>query len=267
VNYYKRHIGDYARKTRHLSILEHGVYTLILDAYYDRERPLSETEAIRFAGARSDDELRAVKNVLAEFFSVDNGLFFQAHADEVIAEFHKRQKTNRKLGAIGGKRNAKRNASESLSETEANDKPSARASIKPLATRDQEHVQQAARFADFWAAYPIKRGKKAALAKWKARRLDGLADELIADVRKRIAGDEQWRRGFAPHPLTYLNQDRWEDELGSPAQQPQAPQPAQRHKTAEQTKRETTERKREHVTAEPQAMKAIMAKLDIEAQP
>jgi uncharacterized protein YdaU (DUF1376 family) len=124
VNYYKRHLGDYARKTRHLSIVEHGIYTLLLDAYYDRERSISEAEAIRFSGARTEEELRAVKNVLSEFFSECEGLFSQSHADEIISEFHKRQKTNRKLGAIGGKRNAKRIESESLSETEANDKPS-----------------------------------------------------------------------------------------------------------------------------------------------
>ena len=33
MNYYKRHIGDYAAKAGHLSPLEHGVYTLLIDAY------------------------------------------------------------------------------------------------------------------------------------------------------------------------------------------------------------------------------------------
>ena len=37
MNYYKRHLGDYAKKAGHLSTWEHGAYTLILDAYYDRE--------------------------------------------------------------------------------------------------------------------------------------------------------------------------------------------------------------------------------------
>lgn len=27
MNYYERHLGDYARDTGHLSIMEHGVYT------------------------------------------------------------------------------------------------------------------------------------------------------------------------------------------------------------------------------------------------
>jgi len=71
----------------------------------------------------------------------------------------------------------------------------------------------ASRFAEFWSVYPIKRGKKTAHAKWVSKRLDERADELITDVQKRIASDEQWLRGFAPHASTYLQQERWEDEL------------------------------------------------------
>jgi uncharacterized protein YdaU (DUF1376 family) len=31
VNYYERHIGDYLKDTAHLSLLEHGIYTRLLD--------------------------------------------------------------------------------------------------------------------------------------------------------------------------------------------------------------------------------------------
>lgn len=77
----------------------------------------------------------------------------------------------------------------------------------------QPSAQQAARFDDFWSVYPHKRGKKPSQAKWKAKRLDAQADAIIADVQRRIAGDERWLRGVIPDPLTYLNQERWEDEL------------------------------------------------------
>ena len=32
--FYKRYLGDYQRDTGHLSMLEHGAYTLLLDAFY-----------------------------------------------------------------------------------------------------------------------------------------------------------------------------------------------------------------------------------------
>ena len=81
--------------------------------------------------------------------------------------------------------------------------------------------QQAARktpsrFAEFWEAYPVKKGKADAEAKWKARKLDAIADTIIADVKQRIAGDRQWLEGFAPHGSTYVNGRGWEDAIEAP---------------------------------------------------
>ena len=39
MNWYKRYIGDYQRDTGHLSMVEHGSYTLMLDTYYATGRP------------------------------------------------------------------------------------------------------------------------------------------------------------------------------------------------------------------------------------
>ena len=36
---------------------------------------------------------------------------------------------------------------------------------------------------------------------------------IIEDVKKRKKEDSQWAKGFIPHPTTYLNQERWEDEM------------------------------------------------------
>lgn len=93
-------------------------------------------------------------------------------------------------------------------------------SVTPLALapdidqkQEQEHVQQAARFNDFWRAYPIHRGKKAARDKWRSKQLDVRADELIADVERRKIGDGQWLNGYTPLAATYLHGERWEDEM------------------------------------------------------
>lgn len=145
--YYKRHIGDYAAKAGHLTALEHGVYCLILDGYYNRERGPTKEEAVRWARARSEDELAAVEAVLAEFFTLDGDRYVQARVEEELASYLKRKETNRLLGAKGGRANAKRIASQSEakgkriatqspSEKEANDKPS----HKPLAI-SQEPIE------------------------------------------------------------------------------------------------------------------------------
>lgn len=62
----------------------------------------------------------------------------------------------------------------------------------------------------FWAAYPRKIGRKAARAKLRtirARREVTFA-ALMAGVKKIPIGEAK----FIPHPTTWLNQGRWEDD-------------------------------------------------------
>jgi uncharacterized protein YdaU (DUF1376 family) len=67
---YDFHIGDYARDTGHLSLLEHGVYRLLLDRLYSDEAPLplDITKLTRKLGAKTTSEQNAVATVLDEFF-------------------------------------------------------------------------------------------------------------------------------------------------------------------------------------------------------
>jgi uncharacterized protein YdaU (DUF1376 family) len=67
---YDFHIGDYARDTAHLSLLEHGVYRLLLDRLYSDEAPLplDVTKLTRKLGAKTTSEQNAVATVLDEFF-------------------------------------------------------------------------------------------------------------------------------------------------------------------------------------------------------
>ena len=60
MHYYKRNLGDYAKKAGRLSMIEHGAYTLLLDACYDRERFPTLEEAIEWTWARTPEEVAAV---------------------------------------------------------------------------------------------------------------------------------------------------------------------------------------------------------------
>lgn len=68
------------------------------------------------------------------------------------------------------------------------------------------------RFAEFWAVYPVKKGRADALKKWASKGLDAIADQLIAHVRRMEREDAQWKRGFIPHGSTYINAEGWQDE-------------------------------------------------------
>jgi len=69
------------------------------------------------------------------------------------------------------------------------------------------------KFNEFWDIYPAKVGKKKAAQTWKSRKLDRIADKIISGVRESIEKDPRWDAGFVPNPTTYLNGDRWEDEI------------------------------------------------------
>jgi uncharacterized protein YdaU (DUF1376 family) len=87
MNHYPRHIGDYLKKTSHLSLLEHGVYTRLLDVYYIHEGPIPEDQVARLIGAKSREERAAMEVVLREFFQLEAGFYRQGRADEEIATF------------------------------------------------------------------------------------------------------------------------------------------------------------------------------------
>jgi 5-methylcytosine-specific restriction endonuclease McrA len=72
------------------------------------------------------------------------------------------------------------------------------------------------RFDDWWKAYPKKAKKKQSREIWKRKRLDSKADDLIADVQNREQNDDRWQRGFVPDPTTYLNGERWQDDIEAP---------------------------------------------------
>jgi len=68
-------------------------------------------------------------------------------------------------------------------------------------------------FDRFWSEYPRKVKKKEAEDIWKRKKLDGLADVLVLDVKNRLQKDNSWKNGFIPHPTTYLRGERWTDDI------------------------------------------------------
>ena len=96
-----------------------------------------------------------------------------------------------------------------------------RASIKETASKELVQTPFArnltSEFEAFWNAYPKKVNKKKAQQKFKAlAKTNALPDitTLVADIENRTTYDSQWAdKKFIPHPTTYLNGERWNDEL------------------------------------------------------
>lgn len=97
MNYYQRHIGDYHKKAGRLSMLEHGAYTLLLDACYDREKFPTKEEAIDWCWARSAEEIAAVEFVLSKFFTLDGSVYVQTTIQENVAHYHEKALKNKQI--------------------------------------------------------------------------------------------------------------------------------------------------------------------------
>lgn len=77
-------------------------------------------------------------------------------------------------------------------------------------------VDQEQQFALFWERYPRKTDKKKAREVWQRLHPDqALFAQIMAGLDRHLRS-EQWQRGVIPHPTTWLNRARWEDELDPP---------------------------------------------------
>lgn len=231
MNFYKHYIGDFQRDTNHLSLTERGAYLALMHHYYATETPLpSELDQLcRIAGAITAAERKAVKVAMGFFELTDSGL---TH-DRIEAELEKagqRSNTNREIAlAREAKRRAEReardqhesctkrapNVQRAGDERSTNQTPDTREEQKAK-TLERQAARSSGRFAEFWQAYPNKKGKAVAEKAWKRKRLDAIADRIISDVKARSAGDRQWLDGFIPHGSTYVNAEGWQDDIESP---------------------------------------------------
>ena len=87
MNYYERHLGDYAKDTMRLSMLEHGAYNLLIDFYYGKEKGIPAKDAYKVAQARSKAEKEATDYVLAEFFLLIDGIWIKGRIEEEITKY------------------------------------------------------------------------------------------------------------------------------------------------------------------------------------
>lgn len=108
MNWYPRYPGDYMRDTAHLSLVQHGVYNVLLDHYYATGGPLpdSHDHLIRICRAFTDEEQQAVRLIADQFFPINgDGLRHNKRADKQLVEMDEKHE---KLSAAGKAGIAKR---------------------------------------------------------------------------------------------------------------------------------------------------------------
>lgn len=158
MHYYKRNIGDYAKKAGRLSMLEHGAYTLLMDAIYDREVFPTLEDALDWTWARDEAEVAAVKFVLSKFFELqEDGRYIQKRIHDELSDYKAKAETNARIAKEReAKRKSKNDSSRTVHEAcEENHEPSPNHkpitnNHKPLTNiyekEGQELVEQDSRF-------------------------------------------------------------------------------------------------------------------------
>lgn len=102
MHFYDFNIGDYAKKTPHLTNDEDLAYRRLLDIYYDTEKPIAfplDNDGLATLSRRLRLPLQSVKNVLDEFFP--NGK--NKHADEKISDYYAFLAKQSENGKKGGR--------------------------------------------------------------------------------------------------------------------------------------------------------------------
>ena len=203
MNYYQFHIGDYVSHTHHLSNEEDLTYRRMLDYYYQSEQPFFDIDIEKIARKIKSDP-NTVQQLLDEFFeySEEDFCWHNKRADEEISKFH--LKSDRAKTANKIRWGSKMDKTLDPIQIATNNH-------KPI-TNNQEYID---RFNVFWKQYPRKVAKPNAEKAWLKIKPDDVVLKKMLDAinRQGLAGREMQ---FVPHPASWLNAKRWEDEITAP---------------------------------------------------
>ncbi len=90
---YTRHLGDYAKDTRQLSLTEHGAYNVLMDWCYSTERalPTDEKMLFRLCAAFTKEEQQAVLSVIDQFFQESSAGWVQKRIERELIKAHEKR--------------------------------------------------------------------------------------------------------------------------------------------------------------------------------
>lgn len=198
MHYYQFNIGDYASHTRHLTAIEDIAYRRLLDLYYLHERPLNSGSASVARQINMREYETEVKSILDEFFALTDDGWINVRADKEIA--HYRAKIEQASRA--GKASAERRSNVRSTDVQLTN------NHKPI-TNNQEYID---RFDVFWKQYPRKVAKPNALKAWlKIKPDDVVLKKMLDAINQQGLPSKEIQ--FVPHPASWLNAKRWEDEI------------------------------------------------------
>ncbi len=181
-------------------------------------------------GILQDRHARSVTNVLIDRITfcdgfadalVDVGWLEEAEDGFSIPNFERHMSKCAKRRALDAERQRqRRDGGHGESVTSVTQKPNQRREEKSSTPIVPKGTEKNPLFTDaferFWAAYPRKVGKLDAAKKFKRLKCAGLLEQILRALQWQQQTDDWKKEGgeFIPHPATWLNQGRWEDDPG-----------------------------------------------------
>lgn len=217
--------GDWLKNTRHLSLQAKGAWIDILSLMWDSENKgklsLSWKALSRAIGA-SIKSTKKVVNELVKTGVCDMNQNVTCNADvtkcssdvtlvnrRMYREAQDREKTRLRVKKCRTKQDVTPPCNADVTV------PSSSSSSSST-TKKKESIKES--FNIFWNTYPEKTGKKKAQAAWEKLKPSG---ELLQIILTAIQKQTEWRLNAKPgefrpewaHPVTWLNGERWQDEV------------------------------------------------------
>ena len=206
MHYYKFEISVWNLHTAHLTLVEEAVYRRLIDHYYDTEQPIGHDLKGMIRRLRLDGYEDQVTTILNEFFTKTEDGWSNKHCDLKIKAYKNQKKANKNNGKAGG-----RPKKQKITESVTDGLP-----FVTLTTNNKQETRNKDikddRFDIFWKQYPRKVAKPNAQKAWlKINPDDVVLKKMLDAINQQGLSSKEIQ--FVPHPASWLNAQRWEDEI------------------------------------------------------
>lgn len=225
--YMQFYVADYLADTTHLTAEEHGAYMLLLFSYWQTGKPL-RIDRLATVARIPNDRWPSVAETLKEFFHITETHWVQFRVEADLEAVNSKVVTASNAGKASARAKALKKQQE-LNERSTTVDDSFQRNGNHIDTdtdtdtdKNNKNTPPAADdlFPKFWKLYPNKKGKAAAEKAWKKLKVTDDLFALIAQGLAKQCVSPGWTKDngqFIPHPATWLNGKRWDDEVQTPS--------------------------------------------------
>lgn len=217
------YVADYLADTGHLTAAEHGAYMLLIMHYWRQGSLPTDEQVLARIGRMTPREWSRSRETISAFFDAD---WKHERIEEELRRANVKSTRRSQAGTRGGNAKALKNNKPAVAN--ASELPS-KSLAKPLASSSQSQSEDISLrsisikevFEKFWAIYPKRINRKAALAKLETALKAGIDPEKILAGAARYAEHVRFTEPqFIKAPDAWLNAGKWDDELPAEPKQP-----------------------------------------------